>query len=202
MLRGGQEFDLSEKLERGHCRWSTVSEGVWHARGQVRPRSALLAAVILGWNTVTPSCWLLPVRTHLTCLCLVFDIYTPALVTGHGKDDCTIKTSVSQFPINPPRLSMWGELSRMEELCPQRGDHFTPEDMSCRGTQVALVPVLTFCLSTIIPRSLHFLWQPTQHLTFTMQISINLSRILGQPVFVPINLWLALHYSNKKNSIS
>lgn len=58
------------------------------------------------------------------------------------------------------------------------------------------------CLSRIILRHLRFLWQPTQHLTFTMQISINLSRILGQPVFVPINLWLALHFSNKKNSIS
>lgn len=63
---------------------------------------------------------------------------------GHGKDDCTVKTCVSRFPVNPLRLSTLGELSRTEELCPQRGDHFTPEDMSWRGTQVAPVPVLTF----------------------------------------------------------
>lgn len=74
--------------------------------------------------------------------------------------------------------------------------------MNWSGAQVAPVPVLTFLFIQIILRHLRFLWQPTQHLTFTMQISINLSRILGQSVFVPINLWLALHFSNKENSIS
>lgn len=54
-----------------------------------------------------------------------------------------------------------------------------PEDMSWSRAQVAPVPVLTFLFIQIILRRLHFLWQPTQHLTFTMQISINLSRILG-----------------------
>lgn len=201
MLRGGNEFGLLRGLKG-----ASVARTWWLrvcVSSGVEPDVFGLLSVpeILRWHAIAQWHWLFPVGLRVAGLCPVLAIKTPTPDIHLGK----VTTCKSMcFPISCYSFQAVSIRWAVENL------GAWPLERQCHPLRTGAgvehgLPLFLFwpsCLSRIILRHLRFLWQPTQHLTFTMQISINLSRILGQPVFVPINLWLALHFSNKKNSIS